>query len=163
MRHFTVQQILDQKVEVLNRHWLPVKTTTVREAVCLIVAGKADAVAVDERTFPVRSVRLTVEVTPFVVLRDAGPQKHWKPGQPSRRRILDRDGHTCQYCGVRATTIDHVFPASRGGGNTWTNLVAACERCNTLKGDRTPEEADMPLRCTPKPPAHPIYKLAQQH
>jgi 5-methylcytosine-specific restriction endonuclease McrA len=45
-----------------------------------------------------------------------------------------------------------VLPRSRGGGNSWTNTVAACECCNGRKGDRTPAEAGMRLRTEPKAP-----------
>ena len=41
--------------------------------------------------------------------------------------------------------MDHVIPKSRGGDKNWTNIVAACKRCNNKKGDRTPQEAKMPL------------------
>ncbi len=54
-----------------------------------------------------------------------------------------RDGYTCTYCRGRADTVDHVLPRSRGGGDTWFNLVAACQLCNGLKGDRTPQEAGL--------------------
>lgn len=64
-------------------------------------------------------------------------------------QILRRDGKTCAYCGGYANTVDHVVPASRGGLWTWGNLVAACERCNQKKADRTPEEAKMKLLWTP--------------
>ena len=67
----------------------------------------------------------------------------------SRQNLLRRDRHRCAYCGGRATTVDHVLPASRGGGWTWDNTVAACERCNHRKGDRTPAEAGMELRIHP--------------
>ncbi len=30
-------------------------------------------------------------------------------------------------------TIDHVMPKSRGGEKSWTNLVAACKKCNQKK------------------------------
>jgi 5-methylcytosine-specific restriction endonuclease McrA len=64
------------------------------------------------------------------------------------RGILERDKYVCQYCGPdgnKATTIDHVLPKSRGGGSNPGNLVAACFKCNQKKGDRTPDEAGMPL------------------
>ena len=68
---------------------------------------------------------------------------------PSKRNIHLRDEYRCRYCGDDLSqadlTIDHVFPKSRGGGNTWKNLVTACVTCNSTKGDRTPEEAGMPL------------------
>ncbi|HWK91557.1 MAG TPA: HNH endonuclease [Luteimicrobium sp.] len=70
----------------------------------------------------------------------------------SRSQVLARDKHTCAYCGGRGTTIDHVVPQSRGGPNTWTNLVACCAPCNNRKADRTPEEAGMRLLFEPHPP-----------
>ena len=74
----------------------------------------------------------------------------------SRKNILRRDSHRCQYCGRSdiALTVDHVFPLSRGGEDTWENLVCACVRCNNAKGDRTPDEAMMPLGRTPIRPNH---------
>ncbi|GLY29810.1 HNH endonuclease [Kineosporia sp. NBRC 101731] len=70
----------------------------------------------------------------------------------SRRALLARDQHVCAYCGGRASTVDHVMPRSRGGGDTWLNTVAACARCNHRKRDRTPSEAGMPLRVRPYAP-----------
>ena len=46
-----------------------------------------------------------------------------------------------------AATVDHVLPRSRGGADTWENLVACCLRCNGAKGDRTPAEMGWRLRC----------------
>ena len=54
--------------------------------------------------------------------------------------MLRRDAHRCAYCGGGASTIDHVLPRSRGGADSWENLVACCLRCNNVKGDRTPQE-----------------------
>lgn len=70
----------------------------------------------------------------------------------SRAGVLNRDGRRCGYCAGDATTIDHIQPTSRGGKNTWANTVAACSGCNMRKGDRTPDEARMPLRVHPVAP-----------
>lgn len=70
----------------------------------------------------------------------------------TRSDILSRDKHTCGYCGGRADTYDHVLPRSRGGGETWFNLVAACGPCNWSKADRTPQEAAMRLLWEPYRP-----------
>ena len=83
----------------------------------------------------------------------------YRPAGYTRRGVLVRDGHTCAYCGGRATTVDHVLPASRGGGWTWENTVAACGPCNARKADRTPAEARMRLRFTPYVPTR--AQLAQ--
>ncbi len=73
----------------------------------------------------------------------------------SRKGILARDRHTCQYClsedSPAKLTLDHIIPRSRGGLNAWENMVAACFGCNNRKGDRTPDEAGMPLARYPKP------------
>lgn len=74
----------------------------------------------------------------------------------SRRNLFARDRDTCQYCGkhgVRSSlTIDHIIPKSRGGEDSWQNLVVACPACNLKKRDRTPEEAGMPLLRKPLAP-----------
>ncbi len=71
--------------------------------------------------------------------------------------ILDRDGTLCRYCGrrvdardkrgPRGLTYDHVDPDKfePEGGNALADVVVACRECNGVKGDRTPEEAGMPL------------------
>jgi len=54
--------------------------------------------------------------------------------QDFRRFILRRDKYTCQYCGDRADTVDHMKPVSKGGLDTPQNCVAACTVCNQVKG-----------------------------
>jgi len=71
----------------------------------------------------------------------------------SRKNILFRDEFTCQYCSSRDNlTIDHVIPISRGGKWEWENLVTACSRCNSRKGQKTLEQANMKLRKIPRAP-----------
>lgn len=73
--------------------------------------------------------------------------------KPSRYLVYKRDDNRCQYCGsIKQLTIDHVIPKSKGGKDTWENLVVACMPCNTKKGDRTPEEWGIPLYQKPKAP-----------
>jgi 5-methylcytosine-specific restriction endonuclease McrA len=59
-----------------------------------------------------------------------------------RAAVLNRDNHTCVYCGSTAAPLhcDHMIPYSRGGHTSLDNLAAACMSCNTSKRDRTPEE-----------------------
>ena len=72
---------------------------------------------------------------------------------PTKKNIMQRDKNTCQYCGsTKHLTIDHVMPVSRGGENTWKNMVTACFSCNNKKGCRTPEEAGMKLMSKPGRP-----------
>jgi 5-methylcytosine-specific restriction endonuclease McrA len=70
----------------------------------------------------------------------------------TRRAVLERDAHSCVYCGSKADTIDHVRPRSRGGPHIWTNVVAACARCNHRKGDRLLSELGWHLRTAPVQP-----------
>jgi 5-methylcytosine-specific restriction endonuclease McrA len=44
------------------------------------------------------------------------------------------------------------MPRSRGGQNTWKNMVTCCSRCNLYKGDKTPEEVGMKLKSQPYEP-----------
>ena len=72
----------------------------------------------------------------------------------SRKNILKRDNHTCQYCSISSVpmTVDHIIPKQKGGEDTWYNLVAACVSCNTKKGSRTPRESQMRLKKKPRKP-----------
>jgi hypothetical protein len=74
----------------------------------------------------------------------------------SNRLLFRRDGHLCMYCGHEfedhELTRDHILPKVQGGNDTWTNVVAACARCNSHKGGRTPEQAGMELLAIPFEP-----------
>ena len=71
--------------------------------------------------------------------------------------LFARDAQLCLYCGGRFNrpqlTRDHVLPVSRGGRDTWENVVAACFHCNSRKGSRTPQQANMPLLAVPYRPS----------
>lgn len=75
----------------------------------------------------------------------------------NRRNIYVRDRFRCQYCGKAPgrehLTIDHVVPKSKGGRSTWNNVVVACIRCNSQKGDRLPAECGMVPKVAPKRPS----------
>ncbi|HBG31716.1 HNH endonuclease [Candidatus Macondimonas diazotrophica] len=77
------------------------------------------------------------------------------------RTLFRRDGHLCLYCGgrfpVSDLSRDHVTPISQGGKDVWTNVVAACKRCNNHKAGRTPEQAGMQLLAVPFTPTHAEY------
>ena len=79
-----------------------------------------------------------------------------RPPRFQKRVLFNRDAWSCQYCGIELNysclTIDHVFPTSRGGSTSWRNCVAACKKCNSTKGNKTPEEAGMKLIKQPLEP-----------
>lgn len=68
------------------------------------------------------------------------------------KSVLKRDNHTCGYCGKKATTIDHIRPKSKGGKHTWTNVVAACVKCNSKKSDIQLSTLGWELRIKPYEP-----------
>ena len=70
----------------------------------------------------------------------------------SRRGVLRRDGHRCAYCKRTASTVDHIQPRSKGGQDSWENLVACCLKCNNTKGDRTLAEIGWKLDFAPRMP-----------
>jgi 5-methylcytosine-specific restriction endonuclease McrA len=53
-----------------------------------------------------------------------------------RARVLERDSHTCQYCGAVATHVDHVISVAHGGESIESNLRASCAECNYRKWDK---------------------------
>jgi 5-methylcytosine-specific restriction endonuclease McrA len=79
----------------------------------------------------------------------------------NNRTLFKRDANICMYCGghfrVSELTRDHITPMSRGGSDTWTNVVTACRRCNNHKGGRVPEEARLQLVAVPFTPTYAEY------
>lgn len=75
----------------------------------------------------------------------------------SRKSIYNRDLGRCMYCDIkmdqRAATIDHVKPRSKGGKNTWDNMVLSCKPCNGEKGDMSLAESNMKLLRKPIKPS----------
>jgi hypothetical protein len=74
----------------------------------------------------------------------------------TKAMLLARDRFTCAYCAQRFPSDDlemeHIVPSSKGGADSWMNLVAACRACNCRKADRTPETAGMKLHYVPYVP-----------
>ena len=136
-------------VLVLNADCGPLHRVSVRHAIRMLLREVAVVhEARPDARIGVYPIPTVVRLVSYVVTR----WRHSRGPAWSRAGVLARDRHRCGYCGGPATTIDHVVPRSRGGGNEWTNTVAACGRCNNRKGDRTPPEARMPLRLTPFAP-----------
>jgi 5-methylcytosine-specific restriction endonuclease McrA len=155
---------LDQPVLVLNRAYLPIGKVPVRVAICLIYQGKANPIELSgERGWTICSVSVDFYVPRQIVLTNGYIERAWRVRQPNRREIFKRDSHTCLYCGSKKDlTIDHVMPKSRGGQDSWENLVTCCGTCNQKKGSNTPEEARMCLTHKPRPPIHPAVAFAEE-
>lgn len=156
-------------VVLCDSHYLPMKQISIEHAVHLLFTGKAEPVYGVEGLEVVARLGLAptavenwgkrlahlIEQGKFLVpaLIRLTKQVAFRALQirPTRNAIFKRDKYTCQYCGEKSRiSLDHVLPVSRGGKNTWENLVTACFSCNNKKGNRTPEEANMKLLTQPK-------------
>ena len=143
-------------VLVLNQDYSALTLCSVERAVILVILQKADVVEALPGQF-VRSPTRHLPCPSIVRLR-ASVAVPYKRIMISRKNILRRDRFRCQYCGSRdRLTVDHVLPKSRGGRDSWENLVAACTPCNNRKGNRTPEEANMLLARKPFRPTHVMF------
>lgn len=136
---------------VLNAGYEPLAVVSFKRALVLVMNEKATVI---ERIdgHPVWGIRGGVDRPAVIVLTRYVRVPGARRVPVTRRGVLRRDAHRCAYCGKGATTIDHVLPRSRGGADSWENLVACCLRCNNLKGDRTPQEMNWELRWVPQPP-----------
>ena len=167
--------VLERPTLILNKHWLPVRTATIREAIGLVACGSAriidpvtyevhdldswHAVSQAEARFAgarIRSMRLSL-APPEVLVLTGYEGLGARAVVFSRSNLFKRDRYTCQYCGARPRTsemtIDHILPRSRGGQSSWENCVLSCFDCNKRKRNRTPVEAAMHMRKTPVRPS----------
>jgi len=136
---------------VLNAGYEPLAIVSFKRALVLVMNDKATVIEHVEDD-PVWGSHGVYDRPAVIILSRYVRVPSSRRVPVTRRGVLRRDNHRCGYCGKAASTIDHVLPRSRGGGNEWANTVAACGRCNNRKGDRTPSEARMPLLVTPYAP-----------
>lgn len=143
-------------VLVLNQDYQPLSVCGVRKSLMLLCLEKAEMLhPLADRKIHTVSSQFDF---PSVIRLRRYARIPFKTIVLSRKNILKRDGNRCQYCGTSEDlTIDHVLPRSRGGKDTWENLVAACNRCNHKKGGHTPKEAGMPLEREPFRPHHILF------
>jgi 5-methylcytosine-specific restriction endonuclease McrA len=144
--------ILNRKVLLLNQSYEPMMVIGAKRAILLILSEKVDTV--ENYTEKVHAACFSMLLPSVIRLKHYARFKK-KEIVLSRKNILKRDNHVCQYCGVRSKpmTIDHVVPRRNGGPDTWENLVTACVPCNTRKGHHLPREANMHPISTPRKPS----------
>ena len=165
---------LNANVLVLNKLWQVVDICSVRRAICLLYLRHAQVVVKEGGAFytfgfedwkdfsrnsrgddfiSTINYRLKVPKAIILMLYDRLPPRRVKF---TRKNIYLRDNNTCQYCGRKLRTdqlnIDHVIPLSRGGKNSWENVVCSCIPCNMRKGNKTLKEAGMRLIRKPRKP-----------
>ena len=102
--------------------------------------------------------RSVLELHPIIAARGHAHTRALAP-TPSltNTALFARDSQLCLYCGQQFSrphlTRDHVMPISKGGQDTWENVVTACFHCNSRKANRTPQQAHMPLLAVPYRPS----------
>ena len=144
--------ILDRQVLVLNQNFEPMAICNARKAVTMVFLGRAEII--EQGSCKIRSVSWSIPF-PLVVRIAVYIRVQPKRVELTRKNVIKRDGHQCQYCGVRGVpmTVDHIIPKTRGGADSWDNLVAACVRCNNTKGDRVLAEVGLSLLRRPRKPS----------
>jgi 5-methylcytosine-specific restriction endonuclease McrA len=179
--------VLSMPVLTLNRHWVPIRTTSVQEAIGLVCKGAAKII--EPETYEVHDIftwndasqlKLKMQNVPILIrsttLSFIPPEVILLTGYEgvgqrnvvcSRRNLFKRDKYTCQYCGIQPgpeeLTIDHIVPRSRGGVTSFENCVLACIECNKRKADQTVEAAGLKLRKVPKKPSWKIFAQVPQN
>ena len=147
---------MGSKVLVLNQDYQAISLCSAERAFVLVFLKKAEMVT-DRKAKLMRSVGSEFPY-PSIIRLNRYINLPYKRVSMSRQNIYKRDGYRCVYCGGREKlTLDHVIPRSKGGRDSWHNLVTACQRCNTEKGDRTPEEAEMSMSHKPFRPSFIMY------
>lgn len=148
--------LLNGNVLVLNQDYQPLSVCNVRKSMVLLLMKKAEMLH-DHPRKKIRTIRTEFDYPSVIRLRKYA-RIPYKTIVLSRKNILKRDNNRCLYCGSQEKlTVDHVIPKSRGGADTWENLVTACTSCNHRKGNATPKEAGLQLRKKPFRPNHIIY------
>lgn len=149
-------------VLLLNSTYEALGTVTVKRAVRLLFSRKAEIIHDNGQLLHSGISRLTQETwkipLPSIVRLLYYVSKGRKHVALTKKNVILRDDGKCGYCGKREDlnmlTVDHIQPVSRGGKSTWENLISCCRLCNSRKGNRTPEEAKMPLLRKPYRPKY---------
>jgi 5-methylcytosine-specific restriction endonuclease McrA len=160
-------------VLVLNRNWQAINVRTPADAFCQLATNVATALDVDgesirpvtwdewiylpirEQDESVHTVRGAIRIPTIIVAVNYARVPKRRP-RLSARTIRERDGNRCQYTGrplrPEEGSLDHVVPRSRGGRDSWENLVWSAKEVNQRKADRLPHEAGLKLLSVPRAP-----------
>ena len=147
---------MQRQVLVLNQDYQAISLCDPERALVLVMMHKAEMIA-DVAEKRLRSVKTEFQF-PSIIRLLAYVRLPFKKVYLTRHNVMKRDGFACAYCGsTKNLTLDHVLPRAQGGQTTWNNLITACYSCNSQKGDRTPDQAMMPLLRKPHRPSFIMY------
>lgn len=152
-------QILTLDSGGLPHHWMGWQdAVTLKVKDCIAWEyGQEDAETFHGGTSRISGLRTVVDVAPIIAVKGKFKYDRRTPSL-TNQNLFRRDKMTCAYCGHIHTDAklnrDHIIPSSKGGADTWMNVVTSCLRCNWMKADRTPEQAGMQLLFTPYIPSH---------
>ena len=144
-----------ESILVLNADYTPINITDLKRAFNLIYKGKAEIIKHNIISPIITEVRNFKRPTIIRLLRYISIP--FRKVKLNRQNIFRRDKFKCVYCGESTKsklTIDHVYPKSKGGKNTWQNLVTCCKSCNIKKDNKTLEEVGMSLNTVPYRPTY---------
>lgn len=144
---------------LLNGDFTPMKVLAIKPAIKLVLKDKVNIIVQGDNMY--RSGKLEMPEPKVLHLKKYVHVPHKAHMKPTRRAIMARDNHTCQYCGAHATTIEHIVPRSKGGQHTWDNVVACCGPCNFRKADTLLEKLGWELTTTPRQPSGSFWILVK--
>jgi hypothetical protein len=152
-----ITNLLSKKVLLLNSSYEPIMVISGKRAILMIVANKADII--EKTEYIIRSSKFKLSFPSVVKLRSF-IYINFKNIPLTRKNIIKRDNCTCQYCGkvTKSVTIDHVIPKDKNGKDLWSNLVTACNKCNSRKSNKYLSDTNMELLRKPVKPTY-LYHL----
>lgn len=131
-----------KKTLVLDSSYMPRSIISSTRAFVIVYKGNAEVLAEHPQYFKFVDEDLKINKPSIIRIPKYIKTGHHKVPL-SKLNVFRRDGNACVYCGANKRqdlTIDHVIPQSKGGKNTWNNLVTACFKCNNSKGSLDLEE-----------------------
>ena len=151
--------MLQLPVLLLNQNYEPLTILKLKRAITLVILGKVDTIE-NENGKLIHAISLTYRAPSVIRLKYFVKIKR-KEISLTKKNIIKRDSHQCQYCGRRTglMTADHIMPKALGGEESWENLVCACHECNNRKGDRSLKQSGMRLLKKPKRPSYFTFVL----
>lgn len=139
-----------EKVLLLNLDYQPIKFISWEKAMFLVFKEKVRIVEESDKFVHTVSDKFNV---PLMVVLKKFVKNIFSDLTPSRKRIFQRDNNACVYCNSKKDlTIDHLIPRSKGGQDTWENMVTACSPCNGRKGNKSLKDSGMTLLRKPYRP-----------